>query len=62
MTNLELILSVLLAAIYVACIFTVAINTFRNGHWILGILGIAFPVFWLFGAAMRPTGRAVIAE
>ena len=58
MTNLELILLALLTAIYVGCIFTVAIATFKNGHWILGILGMFFPVFWLFGAAMQPTGSA----
>ena len=36
--------------IYVTCIFMVALITFRNGRWFLGILGIFFPVFWLIGA------------
>ena len=43
MTFLEWFLSAFLLVIYVTCIFTVAGITFRNGHWILGILGIFFP-------------------
>jgi hypothetical protein len=61
MTGLEMILMLILVAIYIACIFTVAGITFRNGHWILGILGIFFPVFWLFGVILPPTARAVRA-
>ena len=49
-------------AIYLTCIFNVAGITFRNGHWILGVLGIFFPVFWLIGAVLPPTERAVLAE
>ena len=45
---------------YVTCIFTVAAITFRNGHWILGILGIFFPVLWLIGAVLPPTSEAVL--
>ena len=62
MTFLEWILSVSLLAIYLTCIFTVAGITFRNGHWILGILGIFFPVFWLIGAVLPPTKRAALTE
>jgi hypothetical protein len=50
----------ILAIIYLTCIFTVAAITFRNGHWILGILGIFFPVFWLIGAVLPPTSEAVL--
>jgi len=62
MTFLEWLLSAFLIAIYLTCIFTVAAITFRNGHWILGILGIFFPVFWLIGAVLPPTARAVLTE
>ena len=61
MTFLEWILSGFLFAIYLTCIFTVAAITFRNGRWILGILGIFFPVFWLIGAVLPPTARAAQA-
>jgi hypothetical protein len=59
MSYLEWFLLVFLFFIYVTCIFTVALITFRNGHWILGILGIFFPVFWLIGAVLPPTKEAV---
>ena len=62
MTFLELVLASILFAIYLVCIFTVAGVTFRNGHWILGILGIFFPVFWLIGVILPPTTEAVLRE
>ena len=40
MTLLEWILLAIPFATYLVCIFTVAAVTFRNTHWILGILGI----------------------
>jgi hypothetical protein len=58
MTFLEWFLSAILFVIYVTCIFTVAAITFRNGRWILGILGIFFPVFWLIGAVLPPKAGA----
>jgi hypothetical protein len=60
MSFLEGLLLAILAIIYLTCIFTVAAITFRNGHWILGILGIFFPVFWLIGAVLPPTSEAVL--
>ena len=62
MTFLEWILLALLFAIYLVCIFTVAGVTFRNGHWILGLLGIFFPVFWLIGVVIPPTAEAEPVE
>ena len=62
MTFLEYLLLAILFTIYIACIFTVAAITFRNGHWILGILGIFFPVFWLIGVVLPPTRAAVLTE
>jgi hypothetical protein len=62
MSFLEWVLLSILLAIYIVCIFTVAAVTFRNGHWILGILGIFFPVFWLIGAVVPPTAEAELIE
>jgi len=62
MTFLEWFLLSILFAIYLVCIFTVAVMTFRKGHWILGILGIFFPVFWLIGVILPPTEEAVLME
>ena len=62
MTFLEWFLMVCLFVIYVVCIFTVAGITFKKGHWILGILGIFFPVFWLIGVVLPPTKEALLEE
>ncbi|MDQ2873414.1 MAG: hypothetical protein M3Y33_00690 [Actinomycetota bacterium] len=40
------------AIIYAVLVFTVALLTFRKGHWILGLLGFVFPFMWLIGAVL----------
>ncbi len=62
MSFLEILLLSVLAIIYLTCVFTVAAITFRNGHWLLGILGIFFPVLWLIGVVIPPTAEAVLTE
>ena len=44
-----------LGVLYLVLLFTVAIMTFRKGHWILGLIGFFFPVLWLIGAIMPAT-------
>jgi hypothetical protein len=41
-----------LGIIYLVLIFTVALMTFRKGHWLLGIIGFIFPILWLIGAVL----------
>ncbi len=41
---------IMLFTVYITCIFTVCIMTFQKGRWLLGIIGIIFPVLWLVGA------------
>jgi hypothetical protein len=36
--------------LYVVLIITLGVATLRNGHTALFILGIFFPIFWIFGA------------
>jgi hypothetical protein len=45
-------LAILLAAIYVVLIITLALLCFRKGHWVLGLIGFIFPVLWLIGAVL----------
>lgn len=52
MTTLEWILGTTLAILYLFLIFTVALITFRKGHFVLGILGIFLPFLWLIGAVL----------
>lgn len=49
--------AILLSILYVVLIFTLAVMSFRKGHWILGLIGFVFPVLWLIGAVM-PARRA----
>ena len=41
-----------LGVLYLVLLFTVAVMTFRKGHWVLGVIGIIFPVLWLIGAIL----------
>ena len=54
-------LGILLSAIYVVLFITLALLSFRKGHWVLGLVGFVFPVLWLLGAILpgrrRPRHR-----
>jgi hypothetical protein len=50
-------LAILLSIIYVVLIVTLAVTSFRKGHWVLGLIGFIFPVTWLIGAIL-PRKRA----
>lgn len=49
-------LAILLSVIYVVLILTLALLSFRKGHWVLGLIGFVFPILWLIGAIL-PTRR-----
>jgi hypothetical protein len=44
-----------LAILYVVLLVTLGIMSIRKGHWIMFIIGIFVPVFWIIGALMPPT-------
>ena len=44
--------------LYLVLLVTLGTLTLRNGHWVMFIVGIFFPLFWLIGAMMRPPLRA----
>ncbi|HEY7206719.1 MAG TPA: hypothetical protein VH416_00650 [Gaiellaceae bacterium] len=41
--------------LYVILLFTLGFMTLRKGHWVMFILGIFFPLFWLIGAVIPST-------
>jgi hypothetical protein len=45
-------LAILFSVIYVVLIITIALLSFRKGHWVLGLIGFVFPVLWLIGAIL----------
>ena len=48
---------ILLSVIYLVLLVTLGVITFRKGHWILGLIGIIFPVLWLIGAVLPDVHR-----
>lgn len=52
MDVLQWVIWVMLATIYIVCLFTVCAITFRKGYIALGILGIFLPFLWLIGAVL----------
>jgi hypothetical protein len=49
--------AITLSILYVVLICTLAVLSFRKGHWLLGLIGFVFPVLWLIGAVL-PARRA----
>ena len=41
-------------ALYVVLMITLGILSIRKGHWVMFILGIIIPLFWIIGAIMPP--------
>ena len=46
-----------LGIIYLVLLFTLAVMTFRKGHWVLGLIGFVFPLLWLIGAVLPDKRR-----
>jgi hypothetical protein len=42
--------------LYLVLMFTLGLMTLRKGHWVMFIVGIPIPLFWLIGALM-PSAR-----
>ena len=48
---------VLLGAIYFVLLVTLGVMCIRKGHWVMFIIGIFLPLFWIIGAIMPPKSR-----
>jgi hypothetical protein len=46
---------VLFGAIYVVLLITLGIVSIHKGHWVMFIIGIFIPLFWIIGALLPPT-------
>jgi hypothetical protein len=46
-----------LGVIYLVLLFTLAVLSFRKGHWVLGLIGFIFPLLWVFGAILPDRRR-----
>ncbi len=45
---------VLLGVLYLVLLFTLGVMAIRKGHWVMFLIGIIVPVFWVIGALMPP--------
>ena len=45
---------VLFGAIYIVLMVTLGVLSIRKGHWVMFIVGIFIPLFWIIGAMMPP--------
>jgi hypothetical protein len=43
--------------LYLVLLLTLAVLSFRKGHWVLGLIGFVFPVLWLIGAILPDKRR-----
>lgn len=41
--------------LYVVLLITLGIISIRKGHWIMFIIGLFIPIFWIIGALLPPT-------
>ena len=42
------------AFIYFVLLFMLGLTCLRKGHWVMFILGLFLPLFWIIGAIMPP--------
>jgi hypothetical protein len=40
--------------LYLVLLITLGVMTLRKGHWVMFVIGIVFPLFWLIGAVIPP--------
>lgn len=62
MSTTEWILGTTAAVLYLFFIFTVGLLTFQKGHFVLGILGIFVPLFWILGAVLPDRGGGMTSS
>lgn len=43
-----------LGLLYFVLLVTLGIISIRKGHWVMFLIGIFFPLFWLIGALLPP--------
>jgi len=46
------------AILYFVLLITLGVMCLRKGHWVMFILGIFLPLFWLIGAVIAPVQPA----
>lgn len=45
---------VLLGILYIVLFLVLGLMSIKKGHWIMFVIGIFLPLFWIIGALMPP--------
>ena len=53
----EIDMAFILGAIYFVLLITLGIISIRKGHWVMFIIGLFIPLFWIIGAVMPSRDR-----
>ena len=48
----------LLGIVYLVLFITLALTTFRKGHFVIFFVGFFIPLLWIIGALIAPTAGA----
>jgi hypothetical protein len=48
-----------LGILYLVLLVVLGLMSIKKGHWIMFLLGLFLPVFWLIGALLPPTRQDV---
>ncbi len=48
----------ILGAIYIVLLVTLGVISLRKGHWVMFIIGLFIPLFWIIGAILPRISRA----
>jgi hypothetical protein len=51
---------VLWGAIYLVLLVSLGVLSIRKGHWLMFVIGIFLPLFWLIGAVLPPKRRVPV--
>lgn len=43
--------------LYLVLLVVLGLTAIKKGHWIMFLIGIFIPIFWLVGALLPPTTR-----
>lgn len=46
-----------LALLYVVLLVWLGLRSIKHGHWIMFLIGIPIPIFWIIGGLMPPVRR-----
>jgi hypothetical protein len=47
-----------LGVLYLVLLIVLGLTSIKKGHWIMFLIGIFIPIFWIIGALMPPTRPA----